>query len=138
MAAIAAVLGVDRAGAGMREDRAVAFHAISAVGRRLNIIQADAPFGPAAVRELGGRAAHLAGMLEASPWKERALQERCDFLVLTLQTAQRTEERAVHVPAPGVAGGGGDAARLGVGTVPKHYQARVPNATSMVLSTARP
>ncbi|KAL1511835.1 hypothetical protein AB1Y20_005120 [Prymnesium parvum] len=119
---VAALLGVDKAGKGLVGDQVRAYQALATVAQRLQIVGSAAPFGPAALVELGDRMAHLTDMLSAPPWSDKMLSERCDFVVATLQTARRNEERATHSTSVGGSSTTEAGSKLGAGTIPKHFQ----------------
>ena len=112
-------------------DSSEAYQATAAVALRVGARAAADPFGPAACAELVGKIGHLTDLLGSSPMKEKTMQERMDYVVTMLQQGARADMRSssfLQVGAGSNTEVSKTAARLGAGTVPKHYQDRVASA----------
>ena len=129
--AVRSMVGADRAGLSMPVDAATACTAVAAVALRVEARAAADPFGPAALKELDSRMSHLGEMLQADPWLHRSMQERCDHVIVLLQQGTRNEQRGAQPQLVLPQSGNADKSlggKLGSGSVPRHYQDRVPPA----------
>ena len=142
--AVRALLGVKQSGMGMSVSATAAFNAVASAALRIGARSAAEPMGMTAMGELSSRGGHLAEMLAAAPWVARSVAERCDHLVVTLQSAARAEQRASQSVVGGVSGDAapreGDAPPKGTGAVPKRHRCHATHRATVltVHSSAKP